>query len=107
MMLYTMDGRHWMFQYYDGDTVLGERNDCFLAYDYLTSRDTYDEGVKQYAMQGHDSWLWYLLRANFSTQRYIDGKADEATAINLTSVCQDMRNSGKFSSDYVLGIMND
>ena len=50
MMLYTMDGKHWMLQYYDGDTMLGERNDCFLAYDYLTDRDTYDEAVGQYAL---------------------------------------------------------
>lgn len=106
MMLYTMDGKHWMFQYYDGDTVLGERNDCFLAYDYLTDRTTWDDAVKQYAMQGHDSWLWYLIRANFSTQRVIDGMPDTKTAINLASVCQLMRSSGKFSADYFKQILN-
>lgn len=92
MMLYTMDGSHWMLQYYDGDTMLGERNDCFLAYDYLTDRDTYDNAVGQYALQGHDSWLWYLVRANFDSM--------------LTSICRDMRGSGKFSADYFKQVLN-
>ncbi len=107
MMMYTMDGKHWMFQYYDGDTMLGERNDCFLAYDYLTDRDTWDDAVKQYAMQGHDSWLWYLVRANFTNQRIIDGTPDTKTAVNLSSVCQLMRGSGKFSADYFKQIFNE
>lgn len=106
MMMYTMDGRHWMFQYYDGDTMLGERNDCFLAYDYLTDRDTWDDAVKQYAMQGHDSWLWYLIRANFTDQKIIDGAPDSQTAVNLSSVCQQMRSSGKFSAEYFKQILN-
>ena len=106
MMMYTMDGRHWMFQYYDGDTMLGERNDCFLAYDYLTDRTTWDDAVKQYAMQGHDSWLWYLVRANFTDQKIIDGAPDAQTAVNLSSVCQLMRSSGKFSADYFKQILN-
>lgn len=106
MMLYTMDGKHWMFQYYDGDTALGERNDCFLAYDYLTDRTTWDDAVKQYAMQGHDSWLWYLIRANFSTQRIIDGVPDTKTSVNLSSICKLMRSSGKFSADYLKQILN-
>lgn len=106
MMMYTMDGKHWMFQYYDGDTMLGERNDCFLAYDYLTDRTTWDDAVKQYAMQGHDSWLWYLVRANFTDQKIIDGAPDAQTAVNLSSVCQLMRSSGKFSADYFKQILN-
>lgn len=92
MMLYTMDGKHWMLQYYDGDTMLGERNDCFLAYDYLTDRDTYDTSVKQYAMQGHDSWLWYLVRKNFNDK--------------LISVCRSMRNTSKFTPEYFKAIFN-
>lgn len=106
MMMYTMDGKHWMFQYYDGDTMLGERNDCFLAYDYLTDRTTWDDAVKQYAMQGHDSWLWYLIRANFTDQRIISGSPDPLTAVNLSSVCKLMRSSGKFSADYFKQILN-
>lgn len=114
MMMYTMDGKHWMFQYYDGDTMLGERNDCFLAYDYLTDRDTWDDAVKQYAMQGHDSWLWYLIRANFTNQRILTSSVngeevatpDPKTAVNLSSVCKLMRSSGKFSADYFKQILN-
>lgn len=115
MMMYTMDGKHWMFQYYDGDTMLGERNDCFLAYDYLTDRNTWDDAVKQYAMQGHDSWLWYLIRANFTDQRIltsvVNGEEvatpDPKTAINLSSVCKLMRSSGKFSADYFKQVFNE
>lgn len=114
MMMYTMDGKHWMFQYYDGDTMLGERNDCFLAYDYLTDRDTWDDAVKQYAMQGHDSWLWYLIRANFTDQRILTSSVngeevatpDPKTAVNLSSVCKLMRSSGKFSADYFKQVLN-
>lgn len=114
MMMYTMDGKHWMFQYYDGDTMLGERNDCFLAYDYLTDRTTWDDAVKQYAMQGHDSWLWYLIRANFTDQRILTSSVngeevatpDPKTAVNLSSVCKLMRGSGKFSADYFKQVLN-
>lgn len=105
MMLYTMDGNHWLFQYYDGDTALGERNDCFLAYDYLTDRDTYDYGVNQYAMQGHDSWLWYLVRANFSETTKRDD--EDAAPSSLATVCQTMRASGKFSADYIKQVFNE
>lgn len=93
MMLYTMDGKHWMLQYYDGDTMLGERNDCFLAYDYLTDRDTWDYAVKQYAFQGHDSWLWHLIRANFGSL--------------LDTTCQSMRASGKFSPEYFKSVFDN
>ncbi len=108
MMLYTMDGKHWMFQYYDGDTMLGERNDCFLAYDYLTDRTTWDDGVKQYAMQGHDSWLWYLVRANYSVHNIEsnDPQIVTNTAVNLSSICKLMRDSGKFSASYFNQILN-
>lgn len=92
MMLYTMDGLHWLLQYYDGDTMMGERNDTFLAYDYLTDRDTWDYAVGQYAFQGHDSWLWYLIRANFGEL--------------LDSTCQDMRSSGRFSPSYFKQVFN-
>jgi hypothetical protein len=88
-----MDGKHWMLQYYDGDTVLGERNDCFLAYDYLTDRDTWDQAAGQYALQGHNSWLWYLVRANFGD--YMD------------SVCSTLRVSGKFDVSYFKKIFNE
>ena len=94
--------------------MLGERNDCFLAYDYLTDRTTWDDAVKQYAMQGHDSWLWYLIRANFTNQRILTSSVngeevstpDPKTAINLSSVCKLMRGSGKFSADYFKQVLN-
>lgn len=110
MMMYTMDGKHWKLQYYDGDSVLGERNDCFLAYDYLTDRDTYDYSVGQYAFQGYNSWLWYLIRANLARQEYINtgegSVVDPRTSINLESVCALMRASGKFSADYIKDVFN-
>ena len=94
MMFYTHDALHWMFQYYDGDTVLGESNDCALAYDYLTTKDTYDSARGQYAFQGHASWLWYLVRANLDSQ--------------LKSVCNEMRTtSQRFSDTYLKEIFNN
>lgn len=94
MMFYTHDGLHWMFQYYDGDTVLGETNDCALAYDYLTTRNTFDNDRGQYAFQGHSSWLWYLVRANFAS--------------TLSSVCNEMRSkSNRFSIDYLKEVFNN
>lgn len=94
MMFYTHDALHWMFQYYDGDTVLGESNDCALAYDYLTTKDTYDSARGQYAFQGHASWLWYLVRANLDAQ--------------LKTVCNSMRaTSGRFSDTYLKEIFNN
>lgn len=92
MMMYTMDGKHWMFQYYDGDTMLGERNDCYLAYNYLTDEKTIDYSIQQYAFQGHDSWLWYLIRANFSNR--------------LNQVARKMRES-KLNPNYIKHIFNN
>ena len=64
MMLRTWDGRKWYITYYDGDTQLGKRNDCFLVYGYTTDRDTWDAEASKYAFEGHDSWLWNLVLAN-------------------------------------------
>ena len=64
MMLRTWDGLKWYITYYDGDTQLGKRNDCFLVYTYTTDRDTYDAEASKYAFEGHDSWLWNLVLAN-------------------------------------------
>lgn len=64
MMLRTWDGEKWYITYYDGDTQLGKRNDCFLVYTYTTDRDTYDAEASKYAFEGHDSWLWNLVLAN-------------------------------------------
>lgn len=64
MMLRTWDGKIWYTTYYDGDTQLGKRNDCFLVYTYTTDRDTYDAEASKYAFEGRDSWLWNLVLAN-------------------------------------------
>ena len=64
MMLRTWDGLKWYITYYDGDTQLGKRNDCFLVYDYTTDRSTWDSEASKYAFEGHDSWLWNLVLAN-------------------------------------------
>ena len=64
MLLRTWDGKIWYITYYDGDTQLGKRNDCFLVYTYTTDRDTYDAEASKYAYEGRDSWLWNLVLAN-------------------------------------------
>lgn len=64
MMLRTWDGLIWYITYYDGDTQMGKRNDCFLVYTYTTDRDTYDAEASKYAFEGRDSWLWNLCLAN-------------------------------------------
>lgn len=64
ILLRTWDGKVWYLTYYDGDTQLGKRNDCFLAYDYTIDRDTYDAEASKYAFEGRESWLWNLVLAN-------------------------------------------
>ncbi len=64
MLLRTWDGLKWYITYYDGDTQLGKRNDCFLVYTYTTDRDTYDAEASKYAFEGRESWLWNLVLAN-------------------------------------------
>lgn len=68
MMLRTWDGKIWYITYYDGDTQLGKRNDCFLVYTYTTDRDTYDAEAGKYAFEGRDSWLWNLVLANLEDE---------------------------------------
>ena len=65
MMLRTWDRLKWYITYYDGDTQLGKRNDCFLVYTYTTGRDTYDAEASKYAFEGHDSRLWNLVLPTF------------------------------------------
>lgn len=64
MLLRTWDGLKWYITYYDGDTQLGKRNDCFLVYGYTTDRDTWDAEAGKYAFEGRESWLWNLVLAN-------------------------------------------
>lgn len=68
MILRTWDGNKWYFTYYDGDTMLGARNDSTLAYDYDIERNTFDVELNKYAFEGHSSWLWGLVLANFEEE---------------------------------------
>ena len=68
ILLRTWNGLVWYTTYYDGDTQLGKRNDCFLAYDYTLDRDTWDAEAGKYAFEGRDSWLWNLVLANLQDE---------------------------------------
>lgn len=60
----TWDGKRWWVTYYDGDTMLGKRNDSLLAYLYNVARSSWDAEKKKWVFEGHDSWLWCLVLAN-------------------------------------------
>ena len=64
----TWDGEIWYATYYDGDTAQSIRNDAFMVYLYDVTRDTYDYERSKYAFEGHNSWLWCLVLANFETE---------------------------------------
>lgn len=68
ILLRTWDGKIWYLTYYDGDTQLGKRNDCFLAYVYTIDRDTWDTEAGKYAFEGRESWLWNLVLANLQEE---------------------------------------
>ena len=84
MIARTWDGLIWRITYYDGDTALLLRNDCFLAYLYTLSRETYDTEKGGYAFEGFDSWLWCLVLANMETEL-------KACAKNLRQVLTNAR----------------
>ena len=63
----TWDGRIWYPTWYDGDCQHGNDNTSMLTGRYDDNRQTKRNGA--YVMQGHDSWLWNLLIANFSGLR--------------------------------------
>lgn len=62
-----VNGKWWFF-FWDADTMLGDRNDSYLAYDYLLTRTTWDVDRNKYAFEGHGSWLWNLVLANMGGQ---------------------------------------
>ena len=64
----TWDGLIWYSTYYDGDTAHGIRNDAFIAYLYNITRDTWDDERNKYAFEGHNSWLWCMVLANFEDE---------------------------------------
>ena len=68
MIAATWDALVWYLLYYDGDTQIGDRNDSMLAYLYNVTRDTWDSDKNKYAFEGHDSWLWCLVLANFKDE---------------------------------------
>lgn len=68
MLMRTWDLKKWYITYYDGDTALGKRNDSFIAYLYTLDRETYDTDKSKYGFEGHDSWLWCLVLANFADE---------------------------------------
>lgn len=55
----------WYSTFYDGDTWEAIRNDAFIVYLYNITRDSYDTERSKYAFEGHSSWLWCLVLANF------------------------------------------
>ncbi len=58
----------WYSTYYDGDTWEAIRNDAFIVYLYNITRDSYDTERSKYAFEGHSSWLWCLVLANFEDE---------------------------------------
>ena len=65
-MITTEDGIHWFFINYDNDTVLGLKNNGYLAYPPTINRNTQDSDKEEdapYCYAGHDSVLWNNLEA--------------------------------------------
>lgn len=81
----TWDGLIWYSTYYDGDTAHGIRNDAFIAYLYNITRDTWDDERSKYAFEGHNSWLWCMVLANFE-----DELRTQAASLRATMTLQAM-----------------
>ena len=64
----TWDGLKWYSTFYDGDTWEAIRNDAFIVYLYNITRDSYDSERSKFAFEGHSSWLWCLVLANFEEE---------------------------------------
>lgn len=92
MIMRTWDGLLWFITFYDGDTALLLRNDCFLAYLYTLNRETYDTEKGGYAFEGFDSWLWCLVLANMETEL-------KACASNLRQVLTNTRVLDMFNKE--------
>lgn len=90
MMFCTWDGVHWYILPYDMDTILGGRNDSVLKYDYTMTWETFDDSIGSYAMAGHDSILWKLVRS---------------WPEKLQEVAGNIRSN--MSTEYVLDIFNN
>lgn len=82
-MMTTEDAKHYYFINYDNDTVLGVRNDGYLAYDWQITRETYDESIGSYAYAGFGSVLWNTLEQD---QDFLDKVKTAATAMVTSNV---------------------
>ena len=82
-MMTTEDGKHYYFINYDNDTILGVRNDGYLAYDWQVNRETYDESAGSYAFAGFGSVLWNTLEQD---QDFLDKVQKVATAMVTSNV---------------------
>ena len=94
-MLTTEDGKHYYYINYDNDTVLGVRNDGFLAYDWKIDRNTYDDSIGSYAFAGFGSVLFNLL------------EADSDFMDKVQQVANAMVTSGVLTYDIALDMFNN
>lgn len=93
-MMTTEDGKHYYFINYDNDTVMGVRNDGFLAYDWKIDRESYDTSMGSYAYAGFGSVLWNLLEQD---DDFMDKVQKVATA---------MVSSGVLTYDIAIDMFN-
>lgn len=99
MMLVTWDGLIWWFIFWDADTMLGDRNDSYLAYDYLLNRTTYDSERSKYGFEGHDSWLWNFVLCNMQNQlRTVAGNYRTVMTNDRVNTMFDIEQQGNWSA---------
>ena len=94
-MLTTEDGQHYYYINYDNDTVLGVRNDGFLAYDWKIDRESYDFSMGSYAYAGFGSVLWNLL------------EQDDDFMEKVQTVATAMASSGVLTYDIAIDMFNN
>lgn len=82
-MMTTEDGKHYYFINYDNDTILGVRNDGYLAYDWQITRESYDFSIGAYCYAGFGSVLWNLLEQD---DDFMDKVKTVATAMVQSNV---------------------
>lgn len=94
-MMTTEDGIHYYFINYDNDTVMGVRNDGYLAYDWQVTRETYDYSIGSYAYAGFGSVLWNLL------------EQDDDFMSKVQTMATSMVTSGVLTYDIALDMFNN
>jgi len=94
-MMTTEDGKHYYFINYDNDTILGVRNDGYLAYDWQVTRETYDYSVGSYAYAGFGSVLWNLLEQDEDFMQKVQTIATAMVSSNVLTydIALDMFNN--------------